>query len=287
MAVAWKESDMDQQKHTILFVDDEENILKALKRLLRREGYRLLTATSGKEGLHLLRKYEVHLVVSDQRMPEMNGTDFLARIKEEFPDTIRIILTGYTEIDSITESINQGNIYKFFLKPWNDHSLKLELKKALEQYDLIHANKKLNAQVIARNLELKKINEDLESTVKERTRTLELQNSALELSRAVLEDIPMSVIGTAEDGTIALINQQSGKLRFENRNIMVGENISDYFSEKIVCLAEESLRANRRIVEKNYPINGRMFNLYLSPLSGRFAGKGTVMTLMLSAEPHD
>ncbi len=134
---------MNENRHTVLCVDDEKIILKALKRLLRKEDYRILTASSGEEGLKVMEENDVHMVISDQRMPEMNGTEFLAALKIKYPDVIRIMLSGYTEVDSITESINKGHIYKFLLKPWNDHNLKLEIKQALEQYDLIQANKKL------------------------------------------------------------------------------------------------------------------------------------------------
>ena len=115
---------MDKKyEHVIMLVDDEQSILKALKRLFRSKGYpRVLTADSGPEGLEKLKetKGQVSLIISDQRMPEMTGAQFLAQAKELFPDAIRIILTGYTEVDSITEAINKGHIYKFFLKPWND-----------------------------------------------------------------------------------------------------------------------------------------------------------------------
>ena len=135
---------MNAYKHTVLCVDDEQNILHSLKRLLRKEGYQILTAGSGADGLKILKEHDVHLVITDQRMPEMSGTEFLAKVKENYPDIIRIVLSGYTEVDSITESINKGHIYKFMLKPWNDHNLKLEIKQGLEQYDLIQVNKKLH-----------------------------------------------------------------------------------------------------------------------------------------------
>ena len=108
---------MDDYKHTVLCVDDEEGILHSLKRLLRKEDYRLLTSSSGAEALKILEKNDVHLVISDQRMPQMSGTEFFAAVKERYPDTIRVILSGYTDVDSITESINKGHVYKFFLKP--------------------------------------------------------------------------------------------------------------------------------------------------------------------------
>ena len=147
---------MDQIHHTVLCVDDEKSILNSLKRLLRREGYRLLMANTSADGLKLLRENDVHLVICDQRMPEMSGTDFMVKVKEEYPDTVRIILTGYTDVDAITESINKGNIYKFFLKPWNDDNLKMEVRKALEQYNLVQANKKLQEKIMEQNKELQK-----------------------------------------------------------------------------------------------------------------------------------
>ncbi len=102
-------------KHTILCVDDEKQILSALKRLLRKETFDLLTATNGEEGLKIMASRDIHLVISDHRMPEMSGISFLSKVRETYPDTIRILLTGYTEIDSIKASINEGHVYKFLL----------------------------------------------------------------------------------------------------------------------------------------------------------------------------
>ena len=96
--------------HTVLFVDDEENILKALSRVFRREGYRLLTATSGREGLELLQANPVALIVSDQRMPEMLGAEFLRRSREVSPHTIRIMLTGHSDMEAATQAINEGEL---------------------------------------------------------------------------------------------------------------------------------------------------------------------------------
>jgi DNA-binding NtrC family response regulator len=152
---------MEPPRHTILFVDDEKNILNSLKRLLRKEDYHLLTASSGEEGLKILAENEVHLVITDLRMPKMNGIEFLARLRVDYPDLIRIILTGYTDVDTLIESINKGHIYKFFLKPWDDHDLKMEIRKALEQYDLMAANKRLYEKAIKQNEEPKTIDENL------------------------------------------------------------------------------------------------------------------------------
>jgi len=161
---------MNNSPHNVLCVDDEQNMLNALKRLLRPENYTLFTATNCSDGLALLKEHDIHLVISDQRMPEMNGTEFLAQVKADYPDVIRIILTGYTDVDSITESINKGNIYKFFLKPWNDQNLKLEIRQALDQYDLIQANRRLHQKVLEQNKELQEANENLEQLVRDRTK---------------------------------------------------------------------------------------------------------------------
>jgi response regulator RpfG family c-di-GMP phosphodiesterase len=150
---------MDSFKHTVLCIDDEVNILNSLKRLLRNEKYQLLTAESAAEGLNILKKHEVHLLISDQRMPEMGGIEFLSKVKNLYPEIIRIILTGYTEVNAITDAINQGHVYKFFIKPWEDKQLKLEILKALEQFDLIQENKKLNKKLIEKNSMLQNFSE--------------------------------------------------------------------------------------------------------------------------------
>lgn len=270
---------MNDDKHTVLCVDDEQNILHALKRLLRKDGYRLLTASSGDEGLRILEQNEVHVVISDQRMPEMSGTEFLARVKEHHPAALRIVLTGYTDVDSITESINEGHIYKFFLKPWNDQSLRLEIKQALDQYDLIQANKKLQEQVIQRNEELKEINENLEAMVQERTKELEIQNQALEISHAILEDIPVAILGVSAEGGIVLINKEAQSLSDLSQRIELGNSLNDYFSTEVEEKMAMALSTNTFQRLDDYPLFGVSYNINLAPLSGRFCGKGVVVTL--------
>jgi diguanylate cyclase (GGDEF)-like protein/PAS domain S-box-containing protein len=115
---------------TLLLVDDEPNILSALSRLLRREGYQLLTAACPAEAFDLLAKQPVQVVLSDQRMPEMTGTEFLARVRQLYPETIRIVLTGYTDLESVTGAINRGAIYKFLTKPWDDDQLREQIREA-------------------------------------------------------------------------------------------------------------------------------------------------------------
>lgn len=124
-----------QQLRRLLVLDDEPNILRALKRLLRRDGYELHTATTAQEALEILATKEFQVVLSDQRMPEMTGTDFLSRVKELYPDTIRIVLSGYTDLESVTDAINRGAIYKFLTKPWDDEQLRNQIREAFLHHD--------------------------------------------------------------------------------------------------------------------------------------------------------
>ena len=129
-------------RSTVLFVDDEANILASLKRTLRREGYEILTAGSAAEAFSLLARYDIQLVVSDQRMPEMNGTEFLARVKNLYPQTVRMVLSGYSEISAVTDSINKGAVYRFMLKPWDDEKLKEEITGALRHWRELYGSRK-------------------------------------------------------------------------------------------------------------------------------------------------
>ena len=269
------------REHTVLCVDDEKNILQSLKRLLRLECYRLVTASSGPEALSMLDRAAAHVVISDQRMPEMNGVEFLSRVKDRHPDVIRIILSGYTDVDSITEAINKGHIYKFLLKPWNDENLKIEIRQALQQYDLIQDNRKLHERIIHQNEQLREINEKLEMMVVERTRELELKNQALELSHAILEDVPCPVLGVSSDGMVAFVNRRVQALRPCGFAIDVGDNAFEVFPPEV----NEMLHAGFAGVETGRKStcaqSGGCFDVNIQPLSGRFRGKGAVMILAL------
>ena len=112
------------KRHTILCVDDEENILSALERVfLEEDNYEIITANSGKEGLKILEERPVDLIMSDQRMPEMSGTEFLKKSRVLYPDTIRIVLSGFSDFDTVTKAINEGEIYRLIQKPWEDSEL--------------------------------------------------------------------------------------------------------------------------------------------------------------------
>jgi type II secretory ATPase GspE/PulE/Tfp pilus assembly ATPase PilB-like protein/DNA-binding NarL/FixJ family response regulator len=129
--------------YRILLVDDEPNVLKSLQRVFRQENYEVVTAASGQEALELLRKEAFHLMISDYLMPGMTGAELLKQVKAIKPEIIRIMLTGHADTGAVMGAINEGAVYKFILKPWNDDDLRVTVALALEQYDLIQKNKTL------------------------------------------------------------------------------------------------------------------------------------------------
>jgi response regulator RpfG family c-di-GMP phosphodiesterase len=163
---------------TLLCVDDEPNILSSLRRLFRPAGYRVLLAESGAQGLEVLEKEAVDLVISDMRMPEMNGAQFLAQVRARWPDTMRLLLTGYSDIQSIQDAINCGEIYRYITKPWEDGDILLVVRHALERRGLEQEKLRLETLTLRQNEELKTLNQSLEAKVEARTRQLKAEHDA-------------------------------------------------------------------------------------------------------------
>jgi len=126
-----------QSEKILLLVDDEENVLMSLQRILRREGYKILTASNAEAGLELMAQHNVNVVLSDQRMPGMSGVEFLRRVKTMHPDVVRMILSGYTEIGTLTDAINKGEIYQFITKPWENEALIALIREAFVRYEML------------------------------------------------------------------------------------------------------------------------------------------------------
>ena len=152
-------------ERTLLLVDDDEDIGAALIRLLRLEGYNILCARSGQEGLELLARNEVQVIVSDQRMPEMTGVEFLSRVKELYPKTVRIILSGYADLNSVTEAINRGAIYKFLTKPWDNETLCVNVLEAFRHYELTQQRNNLALEIQEANTTLATLSLELSKLV--------------------------------------------------------------------------------------------------------------------------
>jgi YesN/AraC family two-component response regulator len=230
----------------ILCVDDERNVLRALERIFLEDDYEILTATSGEEGLRLLNETaDIQLVLSDYRMPGMNGVQFLRQVYECCPDTVRIVLSGYADTASVVEAINEGQIYKFIPKPWNDDELRITVSKAIESFALQRQNRELAEELRDKNEELRQMNDNLERLVTERSAELVLQNRALLHTRYVLQSIPVGVIGILPDGIISLLNHEAAAQLQKNDNELLGEKARDVLPVELCDLSDEIIAAGK------------------------------------------
>jgi len=192
-------------ERTLLLVDDEANVLNALMRLLRRDGYRILRAESGLAALDLLATNEVGVIVSDQRMPAMNGVEFLRRAKQIHPDTVRMVLSGYTELKSVTDAINEGAVYKFLTKPWDDELLRENIREAFQRYELRTENARLAQNLAAANESLARAKGELEVEV-------EHSVGVLRVSQEMLELLPVGAVGIDRDGIVVAANRKADEI---------------------------------------------------------------------------
>lgn len=204
---------------TLLFVDDEANILASLKRLFRPFGYRIFTAESGAAGLEIMAKETVDLVISDMRMPEMNGAQFLEQVRHKWPEAIRILLTGYADIGSTIDAINKGQIYRYISKPWEDNDITISVRQALERRALEQEKERLKALTLRQNEELKELNASLEGRVRARTEEIRQTMGFLEMAHEKLKKGFMASIRAFS----SLIEMRGGGVLASHARL-VGEN---------------------------------------------------------------
>lgn len=172
-------------QRTIVFVDDEANILSALLRTIgksgaaaetptrdRRETLRILTAASAREALVLLERESVAVIISDEKMPETGGAELLTLVKEKYPDTVRILLTGLRDVETAQKAVNTAECYRFLTKPWNENDLRMTIRSAVEKFELTCENRRLERLTELQNRQLAMWNADLERKVAERTQQL-------------------------------------------------------------------------------------------------------------------
>ncbi|HEV3260869.1 MAG TPA: hybrid sensor histidine kinase/response regulator [Gemmataceae bacterium] len=147
-------------RHCLLIVDDEPEVVHSLQDLLRFD-YRVLGTTRAAEGLKLLDRENVHIVMSDQRMPEMSGVEFLQRMRDTHPDVVRLLFTGYADIKAVIDAINQGHVFRYITKPWDADELQTVLRQAAERFDLFAERKQLLAELQEKNCQLEAMNAEL------------------------------------------------------------------------------------------------------------------------------
>ena len=206
----------------VLLVDDEENILASLRRLMLDEEFEVLTANSGREGLALLEtETDIGLIISDQRMPAMTGVEFLMQARQLAPEALRILLTGYADINATIDAINKGGASRYITKPWNDEDLLQTVRDAVQKYLLIQENRRLAQVVNRQNEELKEWNSRLKERVLGQTAQIRKQNEGLNVLNTKLKSNYQNVI-VAFSGLLELRDRTARSHSRNVRDLAVG-----------------------------------------------------------------
>lgn len=184
----------------ILLVDDEQSVLNALHRFFRRSGYQVISCTSGRDGLTLLESSEpFQLVISDYRMPEMNGVEFLKAVRIRWPDTVRMVLSGFADTSAIISATNEGNIYKFIPKPWNEEFLLQSVQEAIE----IHAANRRSKE------QLQALSESIDCLDLLHTKNLNNQTITISAYHTLLDQMPVGLIGIDRNSEVVSMNERA------------------------------------------------------------------------------
>jgi diguanylate cyclase (GGDEF)-like protein/PAS domain S-box-containing protein len=255
---------MHKRQRTLLLVDDEPNILSALKRQLRATGLRILTAPGGKEGLALLENETIDVIVSDQRMPGMTGVDFLRAVKTSHPDTVRIVLSGFTELQSVTDAVNEGAIYKFLTKPWDDIQLRGHIQEAVLHKEMADENRRLDLEVRTANHGLAQANRLLEEALSQQQEQIARAGISLDIVREALQHVPLPILGLDEEQVVAFANLAAQDLLRQD-GMMLGDSAEQFMPQLLRAL--ERAGEGRGCIEQ---LHGTTFEIVAHGM-----GKGT------------
>ncbi|WP_370263912.1 response regulator [Limnobacter sp.] len=231
-----------QLTRNLLIVDDEDNVLRALVRLMRRDGYTLHIARSVREAFEILATRPVEVVLSDQRMPEKNGTVFLSEVKEKYPHTVRLMLSGYTEVGAVTSAINEGAIYKFLTKPWDDEQLRANVREAFQRHDMESQNHRLHREIEEVNAELLLLNHRLEQELQAKNERIRRDYSVVGVLQEMIDLLPLGVLGLDHTGELVWINGSACALLKEEGQSQEGtylerlpQNLQDLLSDYLMA----------------------------------------------------
>lgn len=263
---------MQKRQPTLLLVDDEPNILSALKRQMRSAGYRILTADSGPAGLELLSKNDVDVIVSDQRMPGMTGVEFLRTVKTMYPDTVRIVLSGFTELQSVTDAVNEGAIYKFLTKPWDDVQLRAHIQEAFQHRDMAEENRRLDLEVRTANHGLAQANRQLEELLKQKQKQIKQDEITLDIVREALQHVPSPILGLDEDQVVAFANLAAQDL-FRQHCLLLGSE-ADLFIPDVMRMLRDAEEGQKCITE----LGGLSFEVISRSMGRGTQSRGTLIT---------
>jgi CheY-like chemotaxis protein len=267
-----------RRTRTLLLVDDEENILAALKRTLRRDGYHIVTACNAAEGLQRLTEHEIDVIVSDQRMPGMTGVEFLRRAKDLYPHTVRMVLSGYTELQSIIDAVNEGAIYKFLTKPWDDERLRAHVAEAFQHKGMADENRRLSGQVESANADLAGLNARLEHLLEQQRQHADLLQAQASQSRDLIDELPAAVLGVDPDGLVAMANRRAEAL-WSDAGGLLGRVAGELVPEWNPAV-ESAIDGTGAAVT----ICGRAYRMVARPMSGIAGVRGS---LLLFWPAHD
>jgi len=193
-----------------------------------------------RRGLAILEQHQpVQVVISDYRMPEMDGVAFFKEVHDRWPETIRIVLSGYADTAAVVAAINEGQVYRFIPKPWNDDELKVAIAKAVERYFLVQRNNELNEELRQANDELSRIAVQLEEKVAERTEELLFQNKVLRHSQVILNTLPMGVVGFDREGVLVQRNRFAEEVLQDFRHSHLGETAAEVLPPDWAALLAE------------------------------------------------
>lgn len=268
-----------RKKRTLLLVDDEENILSSLRRLLRRDGYTIVTANGGEEGLKRLAEQEIDVIVSDQRMPGMTGVEFLHRARALYPHTVRMVLSGYTELQSIIDAVNEGAIYKFLTKPWDDELLRGHIAEAFRQKDLGDENRRLARQVETANADLAKLNGRLEQLLSQQREQSEILAASAGSMRQLVEELPAAVAAVDPEGQIVFVNREAAE-RLPGAAGWIGRNARDAWPATLAS----SLEAGDASLGIEVDLQGHRFEVTRRRLPVGAAAQG--LLLLFNPQPQ-
>jgi EAL domain-containing protein (putative c-di-GMP-specific phosphodiesterase class I)/FixJ family two-component response regulator/GGDEF domain-containing protein len=268
-----------QRRRRLLLVDDEANIVAALKRLLRPDHYEIYTANDGQQGLDVLAEHAVDVIVSDQRMPGMLGADFLRKAKQLYPDTIRIMLSGYTELQSVTDAVNEGAIYKFLTKPWEDELLRGHIADAFRLKEIADDNERLHLEVRSANQELAAANRRMEQLLQEKQRQITRDEISLSIARELLQHLPLPVIGLDDAGMIAFVNGAAEQV-FRHSGALLGNEAASALPELFPPPdAGVPSQADARFRHHVARVDGQRYAVVVYPMGEQSASRGSLMTL--------
>lgn len=263
----------------ILYVDDDKATVESFRRLFGdSESYEILTAFSEAEALQILDEQKtVGLVVADYRLPGMTGVEFLTRVGEQCPDTSRVVLANYVDVEPVIKAIEEGRIYKFVAKPWNPEDLKCTLLTVLQHQQLRQQNALLQKDLQKKTRQLERCNESRDREIARQTEVLQIRNRVLQIAQEVLDVLPVAVFGIDAERVIVQCNDLARDLFPSGVMGPIGCSCQEVFPPELNALLDSALSG--QVSNQLISIRDRNHRAEVRRLEGRLA-KGVVLALI-------